>query len=153
VTVLCPICLPVLALHAVAYFISWYLLNDFLDSFFQMSHVSKFYPLNIILYRSHSKKSSYVKSVLLGGDGIEPSLTVFLPESDTLSMKILAARPCNCFWVGESKYTVIYLMALAYFEMQPLQTTPFFLWHSAFIRMLQSHFADPRTLFGQWFLI
>ena len=56
-----------------------------------MSQVSKFYPVNIILYSYHRKKSSYVKSVLLGGDGIEPSLTIFLPESDTLSMKTLAA--------------------------------------------------------------
>jgi len=56
-----------------------------------MSQVSKFYPVNIIIYRSHRKKSSYVKSVFLGGDGIEPSLSVFLPGSDILSMKTLAA--------------------------------------------------------------
>jgi len=29
--------------------------------------------------------------VLLGGDGIDPSLSIFLPESDILSMKTLAA--------------------------------------------------------------
>jgi len=39
-------------------------------------------------------------------------------------------------------------MALAYFEMPPPQTTPFFLGHSVFIRMLQSHFSDPGTILG-----